>query len=188
MANEILVKVGGQLTFADHGTDFAGGAAKTSLEQVGSSDVQINLKDVADTAGRESAKVDLGAVRAARYSVVASFEFAATPVSGDSVEIFWAPSPEAAAANGNINSIDGVDAAAPSGVGTIGELTTVCQFIGVFVCTNDPTPSVQTAYVGTFSPAERYGILVVKNESGAAFHSDAVEIHIVFNPIIDEVQ
>ena len=28
MANEILVKVGTQITFADHATDFVGGAAK----------------------------------------------------------------------------------------------------------------------------------------------------------------
>lgn len=187
MANEILLKVGTQICFADHGADFAGGAAKTSLEQT-PTDVQIDTTSLADGAGRESAKVDLGATRAAQYSVMASMEFAATPITGDLVELYWAPSPDAVAANGNPQNIDGVDAAAPSGVGTLAELVRVCQFIGVFICTNDPTAAIQTAYVGTFSPAERYGILIVKNESGAAFHSDAVETHIVFNPIIDEVQ
>jgi hypothetical protein len=188
MANEALIKVGAQIIFADHATDFVGGAAKTSLEQSGATDIQIDTTDLADTAGRESAKVDLGATRAARYSVMASMEFAATPTTGALVELYWAPSPDSAAANGNPQNIDGVDAAAPSGIGTLAELVAVCQFIGVFVCTNDATGAVQTAYVGTFSPAERYGILIVKNESGAAFHSDAVETHIVFDPIIDELQ
>lgn len=188
MANNILLTVGTQITFADHGTDFVGGAAKTSLEQAGSTDVQLDTTDVADTAGRESVKVDLGATRAARYSVMASMEFAATPVTGEVVELYWAPSPDSAAANGNPMNIDGADAAAPSGIGTLAELVAVCQFIGVFVVTNDPTAAVQTGFIGVFSPAERYGILIVKNESGAAFHSDAVETHIVFNPIIDQVQ
>lgn len=189
MANEILLKVGTQLTFADHGTDFIGGAAKTSLEITGGAgDVQIDTTSLADTAGRESTKVDLGATRADKYSVMASIEFAATPTTGALVELYWAPSPISAAANGNPMNIDGVDAAAPSGIGTLAELVAVCQFIGSFICTNDPTTAVQTAWVGTFSPSERHGILIVKNESGAAFHSDAVETHFTLTPIITEVQ
>ena len=92
------------------------------------------------------------------------------------------------AANGNPMNIDGADAAAPSGIGTLAELLTACIFIGSFICTNDPTTAVQTAYVGMLAPPERYGILIVENQSAAAFHSDAVETHIVFNPIVDEVQ
>ncbi len=188
MANEILTKVGTQISFADHATDFVGGDAKTSLEQSGATDVQIDLTDVADTAGRESAQVDLGAVRAARYNVMASFEFAATPVTGDRVELYWAPSPDATAANGNPMNIDGVDGAAPSGIGTLAELVLASQSIGNFICTNDATTAIQTAWISSFSPSERFGILIVKNESGAAFHSDAVECNIVFNPIIQEIQ
>ena len=187
MANDILLRVGTQLVFADHATDFAGGAAKTSLEVAGT-DVQLDMTSVADTAARESAKVDLGVGRADRYSVMVSMEFAATPAVGELVELYWAPSPILTAANGNPMNIDGVDAAAPSGIGTLAELVAVCQFIGNFVCTNDPTTAVQTGYIGSFSPSERYGILIVKNESGAAFHSDAVETHIVFNPIITQIQ
>lgn len=188
MANKVLITVGTQITFADHATDFVGGAAKTSLEQAGSTDVQLDLTSLADTAGRESAKVDLGAARAALYSVMASFEFAATPTVGDLVELYWAPSPDATAANGNVQNIDGVDAAAPSGIGTLAELVQLCQLIGVFSVSDDITGAVQTGYIGIFSPAERHGILVVKNESGAAFHSDAVESHIVFSPIEAEIQ
>ena len=143
---------------------------------------------MADGSGRESAKFDFGATRAASYSVMASLEFAATPTTGQVVEFYLAPSPISAAANGNPMNIDGVDAAAPSGIGTLVELIISCLFIGNFINTNDFTGAVQTAYIGTFSPPERYGILIVKNESGAALHSDAVECHVVFNPIVDEVQ
>ena len=188
MTNEVLQKTGTQICFADHATDFGGGAAKTSLEQGTPTDVQIDLTSLADGAGRESAKVDLGATRAPAYSVMAAIEFAATPTSGEVVELYWAPSPDGTAANGNPMEIDGADAAAPSGIGTLAELVDSCLFIGNFICTDDATGSVQSQPVGILHPPERYGILIVKNESGAAFHSDAVESHVVFNPIIDEVQ
>jgi len=183
---DVTHKVGTQLVFGDHAGDFVGGAAKSSLEVAGT-DVQIAVASVADTAGRESAKFDFGANRAPAYSIMASFEFAATPTTGEVVELYLAPSPISTAANGNPMNIDGADAAAPSGIGTLAELVLASMYIGSFVCTNDATASVQTAFCGQFSPPERYGILIVKNESGAAFHSDDVECHVVFNPIIPNV-
>ena len=186
LPDQLVLQVGTQIIFADHGTDFVGGAAKTSLEVAGT-DVQLDTTDLADTAGRESVKVDLGASRAPAYSVLATIELAATPVTGDVIEFYWAPSPISTAANGNPMSIDGADAAAPSGDGTLAELVKLCIFIGNFICTNDPTTVIQSGYVGVFVPPERYGILIVKNESGAAFHSDAVETHIVFNPITEKI-
>lgn len=183
LPDSFVTQVGTQIIFADHATDFAGGAAKTSLEVVTATDVQLDLTSLADGAGRESAKVDLGASRASAYSVIASLEFAATPTTGEVVELYWAPSPIDTAANGNIMNIDGADAAAPSGIGTLAELVAASMFIGNFRCTNDATTAVQTSFCGILVPPERYGILIVKNESGAAIHSDAVECHIVFNPI-----
>lgn len=188
MANEVLQKVGTQLSFADHATDFAGGAAKTSLEQAGATDVQIDLTSLAAGAGRESAKFDFGATRAREYSLGAALEFAVAPTTGDIVNFYLAPSPDATAANGNPQSIDGVDAAAPSGHSTLAELTATCLHIGTFVVSADATATVQTAYCGKFSPPERHGILIVVNDADQALHSDAVESHVVMNPIVDEVQ
>ncbi|KKK76674.1 hypothetical protein LCGC14_2861260 [marine sediment metagenome] len=188
MANEIKTKTGAQFTFADHAADFVGGAAKTSLEQAGSTDVQLDTTSLADTAGRESAQVDLGATRARVYSFIATMEFAATPTTGETVDFYWAPSPDATATDGNPMSIDGADAAAPSGIGTLAELKAACDFIGKAIITNDPTAAVQTAVIGRYSPPERYGILLVVNESAAAFHSDAVETHISMVEILQEVQ
>jgi len=188
-AGDATLTVGTQICFGDHDGDFVGGATKTSLE-VSPTDVQIALASVADDAGRESDKFDFGPNRAPKYSIMASFEFAATPGSGGTVELYLAPSPldhTTNAANGNPMNIDGVDAAAPSGIGTLDELIAACKPIGTFICTDDATTNVQTAYCGTFTPPERYGILIVYNKSGAAFHSDDVECHIVFNPIIPNV-
>jgi hypothetical protein len=60
--------------------------------------------------------------------------------------------------------------------------------IGIGIVTAQATSTVQVLYFGRFRPPSRYGSLIVKNESGAAFHSDDVEMHVVFDPIIDEVQ
>ncbi len=187
LPDQLVLQVGTQFSFADHATDFVGGDAKTSLVQGSPTNVQLDLTSVADTAGRESAKLDLGVSRAPAYSVMASLEFAATPVTGSIVELYWAPSPDSSAGNGNPMNIDGADAVSPSGIGTLAELVKSCVYIGNFICTNDPTPAVQTAFIGILVPPERFGILLVKNESGAAFHSDAVELHVVFNPILEMV-
>ena len=186
LPDSFVQQVGTQISFADHAGDFAA-TAKNNLEQGTPTDVQLSLANVADGAGRESAKVDLGASRASAYSVMACFEMAATPTTGEVVELYWAPSPDATAANGNVFDIDGVDAAAPSGVGTLAELVSAATFIGNFRCGAVATASVMTGFVGVLAPPERYGILIVKNESGAAFHSDDVESHIVFTPITDVV-
>ena len=188
MANEVLVKVGTQICFADHAADFSGGTAKTSLEQAGATDVQIDLTSLADGSGRESAKFDFGATRARRYSCMACIKSDISGMTaGQTIDFYLAPSPDATAANGNPGQIDGVDGAAPSGIGTLAELVLVCQYIGSLVCENTSI-GIQVGYVGTFEPPERYGILIVRNNSGDAFEGDAVEHHVVFNPIIDEVQ
>lgn len=188
MANEVLQKTGTQLVFADHANDF-NPAAGTSLEQGTPTDVQIQLASVGDTAARQSAKVDLGATRAAQYGVGAAFEIASTPTAGDVIEIYWAASPDATAGNGNPGGVSGSDAAYTGYSSNLAASVKQLELIGVFICTAQATGTVQVqTRCGVFSPTERYGTLVVKNESGAALHSDDVEIHVVLTPIIDEIQ
>ncbi len=188
MAN-VTLEVGTQIIFADHATDFVGGLAKTSLE-VGTptpTDVQIDLTSLGDDAGRESAQVDLGAGRAPRYSVMASIEAGSSPlITGERIDFYWAASPETTASDGNPGQIDGVDAVAPSGVGTLDELLSVCVLIGSLVVENTAS-TVQTGTVGILVPSERYGILIVVNRGGATLETDAIESHVVFNPITDDV-
>jgi len=187
MPNEVLLKVGTQLSFADHAGDFAPTAAN-DLEQGTPTNVQLALASVGDTAARQSAKADLGATRAASYTVMAALELAATPTAGDLIELYWAPSPDPTAANGNPGGVSGSDAAYSGYSSNLADSVRQLMRIGAFVCTAQATATVQVSYCGRFSPPERYGSLIVKNESGAAFHSDDVECHIVFDPVIDEVQ
>lgn len=187
MGNSIYRRVGTQICFADHTTDFSPTTAN-DLTQGTPSEVQIDLTSVADGAARQSNKVDLGEQRAPAYSVVAAFEIAATPTAGDYIELYWAPSPDPTAANGNPGGVSGSDAAYAGYSSNLAASVKQLDYIGNFICTAQATGTVQVAKVATFSPSERYGTLVVKNESGAALHSDAVEMHIVFNPIIDEVE
>lgn len=187
MPTEVLLKTGTQLSFADHAGDFAPAAAN-SLEQGTPTDVQLSLASLADGAARESAKFDLGATRADWYDVVAAFEFAATPTAGDVVELYIGWSPDATAANGNPGGLSGSDADYTGYSTNLAASVRQLDRIGTFVVTADTTGTVQIAKAGLFTPKERYGILVVKNESAAALHSDDVESHVVFDPVIAEIQ
>lgn len=193
MANKVLVQeidgTPAQITFADFAGDFSPTAAN-DLRHASAVDieVQLTLASLADTSARQSAKVDLGANRAREYHVRAAFELAATPVAGDVVELYWAPSQHATAGTGNAANVTGADAAYAGYNSNLAASVLQLQFIGVFVCTAQATGTIQVAEVGVFSPPERYGSLVVKNEAGAAFHSDDVECHVVFDPIVPEIQ
>jgi len=190
MANQILqiVKANGQIIFADHGTDFVGGTSGTSLEVATATDVQMDTTDVADTAGRQSAQADLGATRAKQFVLTAAVEMAATPTTGERLDFYWCASNQSTAGDGNPGYCTGVDGAYAGGVATLAEGLKQLDFIGSLICSADATTTVQVAVIGVFPAPHRYGSLVVVNESGAAFHSDAVETHFVIDPIPDEIQ
>ena len=193
MANKVLVlemdSAPDQITFADFADDFNPTAANDlRADGVVDTECQLLLAALADGAARQSTKVDLGSLRAKEYHVRAAFEMAATPVAGDVIELYWAPSQHATAANGNPGGTTGADAAYAGYSANLASSVRQLIFIGPFVCTVQVTGVVQVADVGTFSPPERYGSLVVKNESAAAFHADDVESHVVFDPIIPEIQ
>lgn len=189
MANEALVKTGTEIVFgaaatwnpADNGTNMSSGDAITD---------EMGMSGIADGAGVQSIKIDLGTTRARRYSVDAAFDFTGeTPTAGASVDLYWAPSPSGTQANGNVGGNSGADAACPDGaLGsiTLTEFIRQCQPIGSLVVHDGAV--VQNGHVGVFSPAQRYGQMIVVNNAGDAFEADEVEHHIVMTPIVDEVQ
>lgn len=194
MANEILIQdVAGaslvQIRFFVTGS-FSPDDAATNWTIGTPTDVALTLSAVADTAGRQSLKVDLGAVRAPRYAVFGCVDFTGeTPTQGTVVDYYWMPSTHTTQANGNILGNSGADADAPNGAlgtPTLADMVAVSQFIGSLPIHDGA--SVQNGYVGTFSPAERHGQLLVVNEAGDAFEADDVEMHQVMNPIVDEIQ
>lgn len=192
MANKLLLDefdgTPAQITFRDV-TDFSPTAAN-DLRHASATDteVDLDLTGVANAAARQSAKVDLGAERAEWYHVRAAFELAATPTAGNVIELYWAPSQHATAGTGNPGAVSGADAAYTGYSANLTASVKQLLFIGAFICTAQATGTVQVGEVGRFSPPERYGSLVVVNNSAAAFHSDAVEIHVVFDPIVPELQ
>lgn len=181
LPDNILVQTGTAIVFADT-TDHAPGA--TAANNLGARTAQIDLTSVADGAARQSDKVDLGATRAEVYEVKAAFEIAATPTAGDVIALYWAPSNSGTAGQDNPANVTGADAAYAGYSANMAASLLQLQFIGDFVCTAQATGTVQVAQVSaSFRPAGRYGSLVVRNESGAALHSDAVEMSVRLLPL-----
>lgn len=190
MANEVLIKQGQQIRFAvsgsfspaDSGTDFTEGTP---------TDVTFTLSAIADAAGRQSDKTDLGATRARNFSVFAAVDFTGeTPVAGERVSFYWAPSASTTQGTGNIAGNSGADGALVDGPTTTGitipEFIKLCQPIGSLEVTDDAT--VQVGYIGEFSPSSRFGQMILVNDAGDAFEADNVEMAVWMNPLVDEVQ
>lgn len=194
MPNEVLIQdvagsslvqvrflVAGSFVPVDPATDWTIGTP---------TDVVLTLASLGISAGRQSTKVDLGAIRAFEYSVFGCVDFTGeTPTVDTTVEYWWLPSTNATNANGNVAGNSGVDAAAPGGaLGsiTLDEFKILGQSIGVLRIHDGGV--VQNGYVGTFSPKERFGQLLVINESGDIFEADDVEMHQVMNPVVTEIQ
>ena len=195
MASKILVQeqdgTPKQIVFADHAGDFGPATAndlRISTDGSNEADFDIELANLADDAARQSVKADLGENRAQEYSVRAAFEFAATPTAGQTVELYWAPSHKSAAGSGNPGGVSGTDDDYAGYSANLDASLLQLELIGAFVVTAQATGTVQIGEVAVFAPSERYGSLVVVDRSGATFHSDDVESHVVFDPIIPEQQ
>jgi len=196
MANKVLIQavdgVPKQICFADHAADFSAPTAANDLRVTtdGSqeTDVQFDFASVADAAYRQSTKFDFGADRAEFYNARGAFEFAATPVAGERVYLYLAPSHSATAGTGNPGGVSGADGAYTGYSSNAAASAKQLLLIGVGYVTAQATATVQIIEFGVFSPPERYASLVALNDSGAAMHSDAAEINIVFDPIVPEVQ
>ena len=179
MPNEVLVKNGTQIVWADV-TDFGGSPIART--------VQIDLTSLANGAAREGAKVDLGATRAARYSVTLRVEMDVAPASGAVVEMYFGQSPHGTAATANPGGLTGADAAYTGTAGdVVGDSIKQCSWVGSLPLTSDADTVIQQS-TWVFMPSERYVIPVVYNLSGQAFEGDAVEMSIIMTPIIDEIQ
>jgi len=190
MANEILQKVGTQIRFCV-AASFNPADTSTNWTIGTPTDAAITLASLANAAARQSIKIDLGEKRAASFAVLAAVDFTGeTPTQNLRVDFYWAPSVSGTAEVGNVAGQHGADAAFPDasvlGSATQADCLKWCQFIGSLVVHDGA--SVQNGFVGVFSPVSRYGSLVVVNNSGDAFEADDVENHVVFNPIVDEIQ
>ena len=192
MPNKLLIQeiddTPKQIAFADHANDFAAVAAN-DLQQGMPRDVEIQLASLANSAYRQSPKFDFGEHRAERYNARGAIEFAATPTDGETVELYLSPSHSSTAGNANSAGASGANAAYTGYSSDADDAIKQAILIGIGTVTDSQvTPNVQIIEFGEFSPPARYGSLIVRNESGAAFHSDDAETHVVFDPIVPELQ
>lgn len=180
MSNEVLIKHGVAIVWADIAGDF-GDSPLTGTHQ-------ITLASLASTAARQGVKVDLGATRAAVYAVTLRVEFDVAPSSGDVVSLWWAASPHATAATANPGGASGADAGYTGTTGdSLPDSIKQCSLIGNLVATSDVAPVVEQQTF-MFAPEERYGSIVVYNEADQAFEGDDIEMSVILQPIIDEIQ
>jgi hypothetical protein len=158
-------------------------AEKIFKTSPGAGEVLLTLTSLANNAARQSDKCDLGATRAAAYDVFVEVEMAATPTAGNSVEIWWGPSPNATAANENVGNLTGSDAAYSGYSSNLDATLPQLQLAGNATLTAQATTTVQKIYAGRFSPAQRYGQLVVVNRGGSAMHSSAANMRVRLVPL-----
>lgn len=146
-------------------------------------DAAITLTSLANGSAINSDKLDLGATRGAWLDAFLDIEIAASPTAGNTIDLYWAPSSSATQATDNPGGVDGSDGAYAGYSSNLTASLPQLQFIGSMICTAQATATVQKGYVGRFSPAQRYGTLVVVNNSGAALHSSATNMQIRFAPV-----
>lgn len=154
--------------------------------------VQLDLgATVATLTAREATKCDLGGGTAfypLEFAVYASIEFATAPTTGETVDFYWGPSHSGTAGKGNMAQLTGTDAEYTGGTPELLEGLKQLMYIGSLVASADATTVVQTAYIGVFAPPDRYGSLVVYNNTSVSYHSDAVEMAVSFEPITPDAQ
>jgi hypothetical protein len=180
-----------QIVFANHAGDFAPTAAndlRITTDGTKELDVEMAMTGLANGSYFQSAKFDFGENRAEKYIPRIAIEIAATPTAGNTIEIWLAESQSATAGTANPGGVSGSNGSYTGYSGNADASVKQLHYLGAFTVTAQATPTVQIIRGFKFSPGERYGSLVLKNGSGAAFHSDDVEIHVTFDPDIPESQ
>lgn len=180
MANEVLVKVGTPVVWADV-TDYS--PTNSGLTRT----LQMNMENVANNAAWQGAKGDFGATRAAEYEVFVAMVPNATPTAGLAWEFYWSSSPSGTAGTGNAGGASGTDAAYQAG----NEDAFAKQLIplGMLVTTASANTVVQMQSLGRFRPPNRYGSPVMVNKSGQTTKTTpATDLLFALIPIVDEIQ
>ena len=192
MANEILIHTAtAPICWADE-TDYD--STQSAIDRTH----QIDLTSLADGAARQGAKADLGSRRAQGYAVKAAVSFAVAPTAGNAVEFYWSSSPSETAAVGNaggyaangsayVTGADAVFTPAGGAEADIDEYKQHLTFVGVLGAGADALNTQVSVINSYFSPAERYGQFVIKNDSGQAFAANASGVYVALIPITDEI-
>lgn len=170
MSRMILVKSGTAIVWKAAGGDYA-----------------MTMASLANNAARQGAKGDLGATRAARFSVLVEINMNVAPASGATVEFYWSSSPSGTAGTQNTGACSGTDAAYTGSAGdSMDDTKKQLLLVGVLVLTSDADAVVQRQEF-VFSPPQRYGMPVLVNKGGQALEGDNDDHQITLTPIVDEL-
>lgn len=153
-------------------------------------DAVITLASLANGNGtsagaRQAVSLDLGAKWARWWRIDASFEIAATPTAGNTINLYGSFANASGAGQGGTS---GTDAAYTGYANNIDAAAKHLEFLGAHVCTADTTAVVQASNVGKFFPSGRFLNLVVDNRSGAALHSTETNQFITLTPLEESIE
>ena len=181
--------IGTAIVLAD-ATDHAPAAAN----YLGARTDQIDCTDLAAGAARQSAKFDFGANMDLEYVLAACVEWETTPeiAAGETLEFYMGFSDSGTATTANPGGLSGSDAAYTGyAAGSLAASLKQLMLIGVMSqdnVINTDQAQIATA-IGTFSPRDRFGMLVVYNRAvAAALHSDMVETSFRITPLTTQIQ
>jgi len=177
--NDFLAKAGTPVILG-----LSGSHSPIAAANFGTPGVALTLSSVANNAYQQSAKVDFGVAWNTEYEIIAALEFAATPTAGALCTLFYAPSNSGTAGTANVAGTSGADAAYTGYSSNAVTAIRHALIAGVHICTVQATANVQVSRLGILRPLTRYANFVFHNNSGAAMHSDMVEMSIAFLPII----
>lgn len=186
--NQVLVKIKGVYTFKSSSYS---PTAINDIDPAGSTTVDLTMgltSGIAIGGAMNSDQVDLGALRGAQFSVQAALEWFVAIAAGGSVNMYWSYSNNSVVTDGNMGNPDGADGDyTGDGGGTVAESVRQMQWIGAFKTTD--LQGVQKSHVGIFSPKDRYGqIIIVNNTSAIVCGTDDIESAIVMSEIIEDIQ
>ena len=181
--NNILQATGTVLIFAN------------STYSPGTNTTLGTLTDDIDAAGlttgqaREGVKADLLAVHAPFFSVDMTTELATDPAAGGSMDLYWGESHSASAAVGNMAGLTGADADyAGYSVHTLAESLKHLTYIGSLpMGVQNEADGVVIGHVGVFSAFQRYGVLVIHNNTSVTLQSDSIEMAVRFTPFFLDI-
>ncbi len=181
--NNVLQKTGTVLIFAD--STYSPGSNTT----LGTRTDDIDCVGLTTAQAREGVKADLGAVHAGLFRVDMTTELASDPAAGGSMDLYWAESHSATAAVGNWAGLTGADAdyAGYSGH-TLAESLRQLTYIGSLpIGVQNTADGVVIGPVGVFTAVQRYGVLVVHNNTSVTLHSDSIEMAVRFTPVFPDI-
>ena len=150
---------------------------------------QIDVSNLAAGAARQSAKIDFGVTWDMEFILASCVEWETTPEiqAGETLDFYIGYSHSNSTTVGNPANLTGSDAAYTGMTGgSLSSSLNALTFIGSHVMDNvinTDMPQIDTN-VATFTPRDRYAMLVVyNNAASAALHSDTVETTFRLTPL-----